>query len=69
MERQAVQSSNVASVGYDAESKVLEVEFKGGGVYRYQGVPAETWVGLVGAPSVGKYLGAHIKGVFLFERG
>ncbi len=39
MNRVAVQSSNVASVGYDASSSTLEVAFHGGGVYQYFGVP------------------------------
>ena len=32
MERQPVKSTNVKAVGYDEEQKVLEVEFKSGGV-------------------------------------
>ena len=30
MKRQSVASSNLASIGYDAEIKILEVEFKHG---------------------------------------
>jgi hypothetical protein len=41
MERQLVQSSNVYSVGYDAEKRRLEVEFVNGGVYEYLDVPPE----------------------------
>lgn len=35
MKRIYVQSSNVASIGYDAQAGVLEVEFLNGGVYQY----------------------------------
>ncbi len=69
MKRVAVKSSNVVSVGYDPQSQVLEVEFHGGSVYRYRGVPAEQHEKLMQATSVGGYLSAHIKGVYAFERG
>ena len=39
MERIAVESSNLASIGYDEASMVLEVEFKHGGIYQYFDVP------------------------------
>jgi hypothetical protein len=42
MNRIAVQSSNVTSVGYDASSSTLEVAFHSGGVYQYFGVPSIT---------------------------
>ena len=40
MERQSVSSSNLASVGYDPNSETLEIEFKGGTIYRYFNVPS-----------------------------
>lgn len=61
MNRVAVVSSNLASVGYDEVSRVLEVEFKHGGVYRYSGVPERVYVGLITAESVGGYFHANIK--------
>jgi hypothetical protein len=42
MSRVAVQSSNVASVGYDASSSTLEVAFHGGGVYQSSAFPSIT---------------------------
>lgn len=65
--RQAVQSSNVKGVGYDAPSQTLEVEFQGGGVYRYFDVPADVYAAMLAAPSIGKFLNAHIK-VYRCER-
>jgi len=41
MKRQAVESSNLASVGYDVENEILEVEFKHGRVYQYFDVPKD----------------------------
>ncbi len=37
--RDPVVSSNLASAGYDAETRTLEVEFSNGAVYRYGDVP------------------------------
>ena len=33
MERIPVESSNLASVGYDSDSLTLEIEFNSGGIY------------------------------------
>ena len=41
MKRVAVDSSSIASVGYDSKAYVLEIEFRNGGVYRYLDVPAQ----------------------------
>jgi hypothetical protein len=62
--RTAVKSSNINAVGYDADTMTLEVEFTGGGVYRYADVPAETHAALVKAESVGRHFAAHIRNAF-----
>lgn len=61
MKRQSVESSNLASVGYDTKSQVLEVEFKHGGVYQYFDVPENVYEDLMNADSHGKYFVANIK--------
>ncbi len=61
MERIPVQSSNLASVGYDATSSTLEIEFHSGGIYQYDGVPQEIYDGLLSADSKGKYFHRNIK--------
>lgn len=66
MERQAVSSSNVASVGYDPNSLTLEVEFHDGNVYQYFDVPQHLADGLIGAASVGSFLNQNIKGSFRY---
>ena len=68
MQRIPVSSSNVCSVGYDPQRHVLEVEFKGGGVYQYAGVPAEAHRALMAAPSVGSHIARHIKGAYPHAR-
>lgn len=61
MERQYVSSSNIASIGYDADNTVLEVEFLNGSIYQYYDVPQIIYDGLMAADSHGKYLAAYIK--------
>ncbi|MDN3029434.1 KTSC domain-containing protein [Streptomyces sp. S.PB5] len=66
MERVAVRSSNVRSVGYSGG--ILEVEFHSGGVYQYHGVPEHVYAGLVAAHSKGTYLDRMVKGVYGYSR-
>ncbi len=61
MDREPVSSTNLASVGYDASSAVLEVEFNHGGVYQYSGVPEEIHQGLMSAGSHGSYFDQFVK--------
>ncbi len=62
--RKPVESSHIASIGYDLESLTLEVEFKNGKIGRYKGVPADKSDELMAAESVGRYLARNIKGVY-----
>lgn len=59
--RKPVRSSNVKSVGHDPKTNTLHVEFHGGQVHAYQGVPAEQHKAMINAPSVGKYFHQHIR--------
>jgi KTSC domain len=68
MDRKSVSSSNIASIGYDSSSQTLEVEFHGGSVYQYSGVPQEVYDGLMGASSHGKYLNEYIKGTYSYSK-
>ena len=68
MQRQSVTSSNVRSVGYDAATHCLEVEFHNGSVYQYTGVPESVYHGLVSASSVGSYLAQYIKDRYPYHR-
>lgn len=62
-----VKSSNIASVGYDAESETLHVQFLNGSSYAYKGVPAHEFAALKAAPSVGAHLHKKIKGIYPHE--
>lgn len=64
MERTAVQSRDIAIVGYDRETSTLEVTFRRGGVYVYDQVPRDTYAGLMAAPSCGTFFNQNIKDKF-----
>lgn len=68
MIRQPVQSSNLRTVGYDKETKVLEIEFIKGAVYRYFDVPEPVYLGLMDAASKGTYFHEHIRGRYGYKR-
>ncbi len=57
------ESSNIYAVGYDPSTKQLEVWFTSGALYAYEDVSPVMWASLTAAPSVGKWLVVHIKGV------
>lgn len=64
MKRAPISSTSLASVGYDPASRTLEVEFQGGRVYRYFGVPPGRYRALLEADSAGRFLNTQIKGVY-----
>jgi len=61
MKRRPVTSSAIASVGYDDEARVLEVEFTSAEVYRYFDVDPGEADELMTAESRGAYLNEQIK--------
>ncbi len=60
MLRQVVESEIISSIGYDALSKILEVQFRNGWIYEYEDVPEKVYRAFMAAPSHGKYLKRHI---------
>ncbi len=64
MDRTRVQSSSLKSVGYDAGTKTLEIEFHDGGLYQYFNVPAVVHRDLLNASSIGQYFTYFIKDSF-----
>ena len=69
MKRASVVSSNIASIGYNLEQQILEIEFLNGSVYRYSGVPESLYLGLMSASSHGSYFDSYIKkGGFSYRR-
>ena len=68
MERNSVASSNIASIGYDAPSQILEVEFQSGAIYQYYGVPENIYEQLMQAGSKGQFLNVYIKNAYGYSR-
>lgn len=60
-----VESSNIAAIGYEAETKTLQVDFKTGKRYQYQNVPPELFAEFQAAESVGQFFADKIKKGFL----
>ncbi|WP_327682081.1 KTSC domain-containing protein [Streptomyces sp. NBC_00467] len=67
MERRSVVSSNIRSIGYDAEEMLLEVEFRSG-IYQYHSVPEFVFSDFVQAPSHGRYFAEAIRDRYAFTR-
>jgi KTSC domain len=68
MERQAVDSSSIASIGYSPGSETLEIEFKNQTIYEYYNVPQVIYDQLMEALSVGSYFSANIRNAFANSR-
>lgn len=68
MHRLPVESSAIESVGYDARSRTLEIEFAGGGVYRYFAVPERVHELLLRADSRGAFVNRRIKPYYRCRR-
>ena len=68
MRRKSVVSSNISSIGYDPESRILEVEFNNGSIYHYYGVTEALYNGLMSATSHGSFLHQMIKDRFRYTR-
>jgi ATP-dependent DNA helicase RecG len=68
IKRIPVASSNIASVGYDAEKKLLEIEFHHGAIYQYFDVPEKVYEELMSSPSQGAYFKNEIKSKFVNQK-
>ena len=64
MDRTPVSSSAIASIGYDPDAQMLEVEFLHGGVYQYMNVPQSVYDEFMGASSKGNYFDGNIRNVY-----
>lgn len=59
--REPVESSNIASTGFDHLLQVITIEFHTGDVYAYLGCNATEHTDLRNAESVGKFFNQNIK--------
>ena len=60
MRRQLVESTSLESVGFDAATNQLEIQFRAGGVYRYA-VPRRVYRELMEASSLGAFFARRIR--------
>jgi hypothetical protein len=63
----AVESTTLATVGYDEARELLQLEFRSRAIYQYFGVPAVVYEALLGAPSKGSYFNRFIRGRFPYS--
>lgn len=56
-----VKSSNIKAIGYKNKTNTLTIAFNSGKTYEYYPVPANTYIELMAADSIGKYFQANIK--------
>lgn len=68
MQPVAVASTTLATVTYDSDHAVLEVEFCDRSVYQYFEVPAEVHDAFMTAASKGSYFNRNIRGRFAYLR-
>ena len=56
-----MKSSVIESLGYDSDSRVLEVEFRTGRIYHYFQVPPDLYRDLLKAESIGEFFNRNIR--------
>lgn len=61
-------SSNIQAIDYNEDEQTLDVEFKGGAVYRYLDVPNDIPHLMLAAASAGKFFMQNIKPNYEFEK-
>lgn len=60
MQLTTVESSMIHAVGYDPETRKMEVVFNSGKTYIYENVPQKEYEGLMSAESKGQYMKACV---------
>jgi hypothetical protein len=68
MDRTAVSSSHLSSIGYDPALSILEIEFNDGSVYQYVNVPQSEFDGLMSSGSHGTYFHANIRKRYSYSK-
>jgi hypothetical protein len=68
VERKRINSGTLRSVGYDARTRVLEIEFTNGAVIQYTGVGEDLHRGLVNSAVAASYFRDRIEEDFPSKR-
>jgi KTSC domain len=64
IQRQPVQSSGLAAVGYSKRRHILEIEFTNGAIYRYVEVPPSVHRDLMSAESKARFYDQNVRGKY-----
>ncbi len=64
MQRTGVLSGTIMSVGYEAATLTLELEFTSGEIFQYFHVPLTTYIGLMNAASKSDFYLHNIKAIY-----
>lgn len=62
-----VESATLATVAYDRDRELLQLEFRSREIYAYFGVPAAVHQALLQAPSKGSFFNRVIRGRFCYS--
>jgi hypothetical protein len=62
VQRERLESKAVIAAGYDEATRELELEFRSGHVYRYEGVPASLYAWLLRTKNKGGFVRRMIAG-------
>ena len=68
MDRKPVTSKVIASVGYEAETNTMDVEFRTGRIYRFFMITPSVHAALMSSSSIGRYFNAEIRNRFPSRR-
>jgi len=68
LERKRVNSTSLRSVGYDARTQTLEVEFSNGSIVQYERVSPEVYRRFMAAPSPTSYFRDQIEESYTARR-
>ena len=68
MNRTPVESRTIRSIGFDRDTRSLEVEFRSGSIYTYADVPESLYLDLLHAESKGRFFTDHIRENFSYRR-
>jgi hypothetical protein len=68
MKPTVVESTTLATVAYDPDRELLQIEFRDRTTYRYFNVPLDVHKTLLCAPSKGSYFNRLIRGQFAYTR-
>lgn len=67
MERSNVSSSMIDTIGYEQETKELEIQFNSGNTVTYYDVPLTVYQEIMQSPSKGKFFHLFIKDQYSWD--